>query len=72
MSLQNFSILACLEVAEKFVMVRGWVVVSRPDLGFTLCQAKQKFSHIQLEKNRGKFSLLSNANARFLKDGRKI
>ena len=48
-------------------MGRGWVVVSRPDLGFMLCHAKRKFSHIQSEKNRGKFSL---QNAQFSWDQR--
>ena len=47
MSVQNFSFLAYLEVAEKFVVVVGWggVVVgwSRPSLGFSFSQAEQHF-----------------------------
>ena len=56
MSVQNFSFLARLEVAEKFVVGWGWggvVVVgwggekvgwwwSRPSLGFSFSQAEQK------------------------------
>ena len=45
MSVQNFSFLARLEVAEKFVVV-GWgggggVGWSRPSLGFSFSQAEQ-------------------------------
>ena len=45
MSVQNFSFLARLEVAEKFVVV-GWGGVvgwwwSRPSLGFSFSQAEQ-------------------------------
>ena len=49
-SVQNFSFLACLEVAEKFVVGGGWVVevvvVCKPILVFSLClsQAEQKLS----------------------------
>ena len=38
MSVQNFSFLARLEVAEKFVV--GWW--SRPSLGFSFSQAEQQ------------------------------
>ena len=44
MSAQNFSFLAPLEVAEKFVVGWGGVVVgwwSRPSLGFSFSQAEQ-------------------------------
>ena len=38
--MQNFSVLACLEVAEKFVVVVvGWW--SRTSLGFIFCRAEQ-------------------------------
>ena len=63
MSVQNFSFLARLEVAEKFVVVGWW---SRPILGFSFSQAEQflleflqvwiKFSDTQAggeELNRG-------------------
>ena len=40
MSVQNFSFLARLEVAEKFVVVGWWW--SRPSLGFSFSQAEQK------------------------------
>ena len=36
--MQNFGVLACLEVAEKFLV--GWW--SRPSLGFSFSQAEQK------------------------------
>ena len=36
--MQNFSVLACLEVPEKFVVVGWW---SRPGLGFSFSQAEQ-------------------------------
>ena len=48
--MQNFSCLACLEVAEKFVVVVvvgwggggvGWWWWSRPVLGFSFSQAEQ-------------------------------
>ena len=42
MSLQNFGILACLEEAEKFVVVGWW---SRPVLGFSFSQAEQYWWH---------------------------
>ena len=38
----NFSFLACLEVAEKFVVVVGW---SRPSLGFSFSQAEQLWNN---------------------------
>ena len=43
MSVQNFSFLACLEVAEKFVLGGGWVVC-KPILVFSLSlrKAEQK------------------------------
>ena len=43
MSVQNFSFLALLEVAEKFVVGWGGVVGwwSRPSLGFSFSQAEQ-------------------------------
>ena len=53
MYVQNFSFLACLEIAEKFVVGWGGVVVgwcwggggvgwwSRPSLGFSFSQAEQ-------------------------------
>ena len=57
MSMQNFSFLARLEVAEKFVVV-GWggvvVVVgwwSRPSLGFSFSQAEQFSVQIVLNWN---------------------
>ena len=40
MSVQNFSFLARLEVAEKFVVLGWWW--SRPSLGFSFSQAEQK------------------------------
>ena len=39
MSVQNFSFLARLEVAEKFVV--GWWWWSRPSLGLSFSQAEQ-------------------------------
>ena len=41
--MQNFSFLACLEVAKKFVVLVGWGGVgwSMPSLGFTFSQAEQ-------------------------------
>ena len=48
MSVQNFSFLARLEVAEKFV-VGWWGGVgwwSRPSLGFSFSQAEQKGYYI--------------------------
>ena len=52
MSVQNFSFLARLEVAEKFVVV-GWgggVVgwLSRPSLGFSFSQAEQLGTKVTL------------------------
>ena len=44
MSVQNFSFLARLEVAEKFVVVVvvvGWWWWLRPSLGFSFSQAEQ-------------------------------
>ena len=57
--MQNFSFLACLEVAEKFVVVvvvvvGGWL---RPVLGFSLSQAEQL-----LEKVQKKLLFLKNKN----------
>ena len=47
MSVQNFSYLTCLEVAEKFVVVVvGWWC--RPVLGFSFSQAEQNY--LQLSK----------------------
>ena len=44
MSVQNFSFLARLEVAEKFMVGGGGVVGwwSRPSLGFSFSQAEQQ------------------------------
>ena len=39
--MQNFSCLACLEVAEKFVVGWWWWWWSRPVLGFSFSQAEQ-------------------------------
>ena len=41
MSVQNFSFLARLEVAEKFVVVGWW---SRPSLGLSFSQAEQQLT----------------------------
>ena len=56
MSVQNFSFLARLEVAEKFVVGRGGGVGwwwSRPSLGFSFIQAEQK--HTNELTHRGKY-----------------
>ena len=46
MSVQKFSFLACLEVAEKFVVGGWWWVVCKPILVFSLnlSQAEQKLT----------------------------
>ena len=46
MSVQNFSVLACLEIPEKFVVVVGGgagavKILSRTSLGFSFNQAEQ-------------------------------
>ena len=53
MSVQNFSFLARLEVAEKFVVVGWW---SRPSLGFSFSQAEQNDDENYMKVNHKNLS----------------